>query len=784
MSVDLRLDRRFWFSIGFGVVLAGGGRVLVAGEAVLRGRAVLPAATFAPGPTSGRLLGKEPINGQAVPFADRQAVQGFSALVPESDGRLLALADNGFGKLTNSADFLLRIYRIRPELRTAAGTGAGTIEVIDHVSLADPDRRIPFPIVNEFTPDRLLTGADFDVESLQRGPDGTLWLGDEFGPFLLHFSPDGKLLEAPIALPDPDNPGRELRSPENPYSRANLMLRALEAFRAHARRHGAERSPVYSPSALLLGRFRTETIQAAGFPIVVWTVNNKAAILELMKRGVDGVISDRPDLLRQAVVEFDADGDGKGGDFLDAAGLLVGDRFDAQGHRGGRDLRPESTLPAMEVALDELVSTLELDTGITADSVPLVGHDAELASYAMRRADGSEYTKNNELLVKDVELARIQREFIADKLLAGRPEQKNDLSLSPASVAFAERASLPSPYTPPSLDQVFAFVDFYADFYETGAGKNHPDAARRAANARRVRFNIETKTDPAPPGKSKTAEPEPFAVAVASAIAARGLEARADIQSFDPRTLLVVQEKYPAIRTVYLFEPTNFEAALGLVDLPLPPKERDDPRPPRVPTTGGLEGMALSPDGRYLYPMLEKPLAGTTDRRLVILKFDVERRAFTQDRYYYPLEPWGVSVADFLLINDRDGVVIERDDTQGDLSGKKAVFEITLGVPGETVKKRMALDLMNVSDPAGITAPVAGDVGLGRRFSFPFQTIESLVVYDSRHLGVLNDNNFPMSVGRHAGGGAPDDSEYILLELAQPLGGAAGVLNPVSRVDP
>lgn len=765
--------------VGIGVIPT---RAALAGAeeaAVLRGRAVLPAATFAQGPTSGRLLAKEPIHGQAVPFADRQPVQGLSALVPEADGRLLALADNGFGKLTNSADFLLRLYRIRPLLRTAAGTGAGTIEVMDHVSLADPDRKIPFPIVNEFTSDRLLTGADFDVESLQRGADGTLWLGDEFGPFLLHFAPDGKLLEAPIALPDLDNPGRELRSPENPYARANLMLRALEAFRAHAWRHGAGRSPVYSPSALLLGRFRMENIRAAGFPMVVWTVNNKAAILELMKRGVDGVISDRPDLLRQAVIEFDADGDGKGGDFLDSAGLLVGDRFDAQGHRGGRDLRPESTLPAMEVALDELVSTLELDTGITADGVPLVGHDSELASYAMRRADGSEYTKEDELLVKDVELARIQREFVADKLLSGRPEQKNDLAQSPVSVAFVANAALPSPYTPPSLDQVFAFVDFYADYYETGAGKDSRDAARRAANARRVRFNIETKTDPAPPGKSKTVRPEPFAVAVASAIAARGLEARADIQSFDPRTLLVVQAKYPAIRTVYLFEPTNFDAALGLVSLPVPPNERDDPRPPRVPTTGGLEAMALSPDGRYLYPMLEKPLADTADRRLTILKFDVERRAFTQDRYYYPLEPWGVSVADFVLMSDRAGVVLERDDTEGELNGKKGVFEITLGEPGEAVAKRLALDLMNVNDPGGITTPVGGDVGLGRRFSFPFHTIESLVVYDARHLGVLNDNNFPFSVGRHVGSGAPDDSEYILVELSQPLGGAAGVTNRV-----
>ena len=58
------------------------------------------------------------------------------------------------------------------------------------------------------------------------------------------------------------------------------------------------------------------------------------------------------------------------GDFLDADGLIDIKKFDAQGHRGARNLRPENTLPAMEVALDNLMSTLETDTGISADLVP------------------------------------------------------------------------------------------------------------------------------------------------------------------------------------------------------------------------------------------------------------------------------------------------------------------------------------------------------------------------------------------------------------------------------
>jgi glycerophosphoryl diester phosphodiesterase len=88
-----------------------------------------------------------------------------------------------------------------------------------------------------------------------------------------------------------------------------------------------------------------------------------------MNLRVNGIISDRPDLLLEAVKEFDANNDGIPGDFLTAEGLIDIAKFDAQGHRGGRNLRPENTIPAMEVALDNLMTTLELDCGVTADLV-------------------------------------------------------------------------------------------------------------------------------------------------------------------------------------------------------------------------------------------------------------------------------------------------------------------------------------------------------------------------------------------------------------------------------
>jgi hypothetical protein len=170
----------------------------------LEARAVLPADTVAPGPPSGAAIGAGPFNGVTPPFPS-QPVQGFSGILPAGNGRWWAMPDNGYGRKENSADWLLRIYRIRPSFKTAAG-GSGGASVDGFIELADPDGRFPFPLVRE---DRLLTGADVDPESILQLADGTFWIGDEFGPWMLHFSRAGKLLDPPVSLPG-------VKSPQNP----------------------------------------------------------------------------------------------------------------------------------------------------------------------------------------------------------------------------------------------------------------------------------------------------------------------------------------------------------------------------------------------------------------------------------------------------------------------------------------------------------------------------------------------------------------------------------------
>ncbi|HEX8508902.1 MAG TPA: esterase-like activity of phytase family protein, partial [Propionibacteriaceae bacterium] len=181
-------------------------------------RATLSADFRAPGPPSGAKA--TAANGRTGPFPG-QVIPGFSGMVNNGDGTFWALPDNGFGAKANSADFLLRLYLVRPRWETAAG-GRGQIKVLRHISLSDPGRKAGFEIVNQDTRRRLLTGADFDIESVVRAKDGSFWIGEEFGPFLLHVSATGRLLAAPVPLPgvtSPDNPFLGGQTPTLPRSR-------------------------------------------------------------------------------------------------------------------------------------------------------------------------------------------------------------------------------------------------------------------------------------------------------------------------------------------------------------------------------------------------------------------------------------------------------------------------------------------------------------------------------------------------------------------------------------
>jgi len=85
--------------------------------------------------------------------------------------------------------------------------------------------------------------------------------------------------------------------------------------------------------------------------------------------------------------------------------------------------------------------------------------------------------------------------------------------------------------------------------------------------------------------------------------------------------------------------------------------------------------------------------------------------------------------------------------------------EVALG-PNGKLDKTLVADLLNLANPRGVG-------GFGDPFTFPFTTIEDVVILDDRTLGVLNDNNFPFSSGRTPG--KPDNDEFITIRLSDNL---------------
>ncbi len=338
----------------------------------------------------------------------------------------------------------------------------------------------------------------------------------------------------------------------NPFT--GLMLRAKAHAEAH---HGMV--PVLSPvDASLLStspRVDVEALHAAGIRVIPWTTNDPAKMRALLSLGIDGLISDRPDLLQAALAESRK------------AGASIPKNFDVQGHRGGRGLRPENTLPAFEAGLDNLISTIETDTGVTSDHQSIIWHDQFLNPESCRRVDGKPYDFNSAFFHRDHTLRELQSSFICDKLHSARfPDQRNELALSPVAVAFAQEQHKPSPYSPTTVDELFRFTAFYAEYYRSGPGHAHPEAEARAENAKHVRFNLETKILPLPEGgaalpaanqeptTNHTVDPQTFVATLCGAITQAHMQARADVQSFDFRTLQLVEAQFPKILTVYLTE--------------------------------------------------------------------------------------------------------------------------------------------------------------------------------------------------------------------------------------
>lgn len=210
----------------------------------------------------------------------------------------------------------------------------------------------------------------------------------------------------------------------------------------------------------------------------------------------------------------------------------------------------------------------------------------------------------------------------------------------------------------------------------------------------------------------------------------------------------------------------------------------------RVQRSGGYEGMALQPGTDLLWTMLEKPILGEDGQPegdfLRVLTFDTRNADWTGDSYRFRLSEGAAAIGDFNFIDDTRALVIERDNGEGDpsLACNEGTADTSACYPNPALVKKVVLvdtsrtdddgyihrighiDLMDIDDPDGkAILETDADRDLTGKFTFPFFTIEDVMLYDDTHILVANDNNLPFSAGRQIGVAA--DNEFILLEVGE-----------------
>ena len=191
--------------------------------------------------------------------------------------------------------------------------------------------------------------------------------------------------------------------------------------------------------------------------------------------------------------------------------------FDIEAHRGGRGLFPENTLVSFAGALSMGVDTLELDVGATSDGVLVVSHERRLNPDLARDGRGTYVAAPGTPFV-ELPLAEVKSYDVGQI----RPD-------SAYAKQFPDQRAVPGTRIP-TLKEVI-------------------DLVRKSGNAA-VRLNIETKIDPDHPAESP--DPETFVTLLLGLIEAEKFSERVMIQSFDWRTLKLVQQRVPEIPTVYL----------------------------------------------------------------------------------------------------------------------------------------------------------------------------------------------------------------------------------------
>jgi glycerophosphoryl diester phosphodiesterase len=198
--------------------------------------------------------------------------------------------------------------------------------------------------------------------------------------------------------------------------------------------------------------------------------------------------------------------------------------IDWQGHRGCRGLYPENTIQAMLKAIDLGVSTLELDVVITKDKQVILSHEPFMSAEISTNPEGKTITASEEKTynIYQLDYAAVQTWDVGLKPHPRFPQQEK------------------TPAKKPLLADVIDAVEAYT----------------RIHNLAPVQYNIETKSDPEGDDLFHP-KPAEFVNLVLAVIHGKGIAPRTIIQSFDVRTIQLVQKQYPQIKTAFLVEETS-----------------------------------------------------------------------------------------------------------------------------------------------------------------------------------------------------------------------------------
>jgi len=195
--------------------------------------------------------------------------------------------------------------------------------------------------------------------------------------------------------------------------------------------------------------------------------------------------------------------------------------FDKQGHRGCRGLMPENTLPAMIKALQLGVTTLEMDAVITKDKKVILSHEPFFSHEIATHSNG-----------KPVELSE-EKKFNIYQLTYFETQQF-DVGIRPHP-RFLQQQKIAA--KKPLLEDVIDSVENYC----------------RSQKLSLPFYNIETKSQSVTDHIFHPA-PEEYLDLIMKVVNEKGLNERVIIQSFDFRTLHVLNRKYPLIKSAALIE--------------------------------------------------------------------------------------------------------------------------------------------------------------------------------------------------------------------------------------